>query len=1300
MISRRCIHAVKQVTGGEHARASRRGSRSAGQSRSADVGPSPLAASQPVARRALAQLRVRACWLTCLVLVAPALAQTLPGTGAPGDPFEVFGRLYSGQADLGFTLGDGWAQGASRLGVLDVNGNPARDALGRPFRAARLLDENWGNEGDGFDSTVFAGNNKNNDWIGADQSPWSWEGGGSGGPQKNDVTNAYIHTRIDPLTGDRWVFVGAETRSTSGDSHVDFEFNQAGIAVVGQTSGKLVGLGPAGGRTVGDLLISVDFTQGGRAPVASARIWDGSAYQLAPIPADTYSATNLADIAHGALGAWKHFTSDGAESDVLLQRQLVEAGVNLTALGIGYDVCAPDATFTAKTRSSSSFTADLKDFVLLRFPLQPPPRAEITAPQTLCPGATFEASAVELTGLSDTTFAWEIAGCGAILSDPSAPTITVQADADCVCDITLTVAVTGGECDSSVVAQKTVAIRDNVAPTLEGVPADEIAPCDAIPQPPAVTAVGHCSPATVEMSENTTPGDCRGEWTIKRTWTATDGCGNQASQTQTIAVVDTVAPVLAGVPVDATVECDAIPAPAQVSATDNCSDAFVQLNERIESGACDGSFVVVRTWTATDECDNQTVGIQRITVRDTTAPVLSGVPADETVECESIPQPPAVTASDNCSDAMVALHESVNTGDCADGFTITRTWTATDACGNQSSQSQVLTVRDTTAPLLAGVPADETVECDAVPDPAPVAATDNCSDPLVELNESVAPGDCPGRFTIRRTWTATDACGNQSSHTQVIRVQDTTDPVLAGVPADETVECDAIPQPATVTATDNCTAASVELAETVTPGDCQGRFTITRTWTANDECGNRASQSQVITVIDTQPPVLSGVPADATVECDAIPQPAQVTATDNCSDSRVDFDERVQPGACAGQSQIVRTWTATDDCGNQTTQSQTIQVVDTTAPVLSGVPADQTVECDSVPQPARVTARDNCSSAAVIFRESTQPGACAGQYVVTRTWTATDACGNQVERSQTITVQDTTPPVIRASDDGALFICDGPAELMLEASDNCSGILASTLDVQADHPERVVVEDLGAGVYRITLLGEVELTLRATATDGCNNTSAEQMFSVTAQCGDQACSPGFWRNHLERWRPTGFNPGDLFLTAFQITNLSSPEIPANFNRSITLLQALNSGGGSFGQTLFLGTAALLNAAHPEVDAPSSLETVRRIMQDAFAGRITFEQARSLFAGDIAAEGECGCPFSGGRPTTYDCQQDVCPGDVTGNGRVDLSDLSIVLRNFGKSGGVGQADGDFDGDGDVDLTDFAVLLSYYGVTCPG
>ncbi len=57
----------------------------------------------------------------------------------------------------------------------------------------------------------------------------------------------------------------------------------------------------------------------------------------------------------------------------------------------------------------------------------------------------------------------------------------------------------------------------------------------------------------------------------------------------------------------------------------------------------------------------------------------------------------------------------------------------------------------------------------------------------------------------------------------------------------------------------------------------------------------------------------------------------------------------------------------------------------------------------------------------------------------------------------------------------------------------------------------------------------------------------------------------------------------------------------------------------------------------------------------------------------------------------------CPQDLTGDGQIDLSDLAILLSNFGLPGG--PADGDLTGDGMVDLADLADFLPVIGTSCP-
>jgi hypothetical protein len=235
-----------------------------------------------------------------------------------------------------------------------------------------------------------------------------------------------------------------------------------------------------------------------------------------------------------------------------------------------------------------------------------------------------------------------------------------------------------------------------------------------------------------------------------------------------------------------------------------------------------------------------------VTFNDTTPPTISDV-ADAVVECTGSTAPSATgepTANDTCGTVTVTHTDGTMSDQCGNTGSFVRTWKVTDACGNEATSQQTITIVDTTAPSISDVP-DAIVECTGSTDPSATGeptGSDTCGSVSISHNDSFA-GACGNSGVITRTWTATDACGNTAQSTQLITVVDTTAPVLAGCPADTTVECDAVLPAATPTATDNCDSTpTITLSETSTKtsnGSCSDQnYIITRTWTATDACGN------------------------------------------------------------------------------------------------------------------------------------------------------------------------------------------------------------------------------------------------------------------------------------------------------------------------------------------------------------------------------------------------------------------------------------------------------------------------------
>ena len=509
-----------------------------------------------------------------------------------------------------------------------------------------------------------------------------------------------------------------------------------------------------------------------------------------------------------------------------------------------------------------------------------------------------------------------------------------------------------------------------------------------------------------------------------------------------------------------------------MSFTDNCN--IYSIVQTPAPGTNVGSRhgeVVKVTLVITDNEGNTDTCMVNITLNDATPPELAcpanvtiGTSAGGTGDCEGVHNWSHPLPIDNCHidslnvkytfpDGSMEVDNNVSHGDTTSkSFPLGTTqikYTTLDSAGNSTMCFWMVTVVDDEAPIIT-CPADvRGLVCGDIP---PAGASDkmsfealggtimdNCTVnaftvTYVDVSNGLSTCNFDDSLVITRTYTVTDSSGNYTTCVQkFIYDEDVTAPVISGVPNDTLVSCaEQVPAVPIVTAMDNCMnnePINLDFNEVVTNDSCHDKFVLTRTWTAYDNCNNSASASYTITVRDTIAPELHNVPADTLVLCqEEIPAvPSNVFATDNCGQLiNIEFNEVTVPRGCDDQYDVVRTWKATDACGNVMDSSQTILIRDTIPPVITGG-SDFEILCDQsnannddeliswLNNNAGAVAIDNCSQVTWTnnYNILNWVDGCGDTRYVDVTFYATDECDNVdsvIFRFGTI---DTIPPVFQ-----------------------------------------------------------------------------------------------------------------------------------------------------------------------------------------------------------------------------------------------------------------------------------------------
>ena len=525
---------------------------------------------------------------------------------------------------------------------------------------------------------------------------------------------------------------------------------------------------------------------------------------------------------------------------------------------------------------------------------------------------------------------------------------------------------------------------------------------------------------------------------------------------------------------------------------------------------------IERVWTATDNQGNSTTCTQnifykRVTTTDVVFPLNKDDFESPALDCMEDPTDLSmagepmingVSISSNGLCELAVSHTDQVFDICGTGgYKIIRTWTVVDWCSSEFIiDAQVINVMDKTAPTIT-CPNDFTVgtnsnSCTGEVMLPQAVAIDDCSELSIAANWQFGNGFGPftevpvGVYIV--TYTATDACGNSSTCTIEVTVEDTTAPIaicenhlVVGLLTDglSVIYASSIDDGSY----DNCGVDQILISrDGVNFSDSillncadglQGDLPITlRVYDTN---GNYNECNSTIQIQDNIAPTII-CPLATTIHCNDdvtnLNLTGEAIAIDNCSIDSIYFSDTNNLNTC-GEGTVTRTWTTLDGFGNTTSCIQLIQVEDNT-PLAIEFPEDIDLNgCSTSTLPDNTGEPINnkdCESLGITFDDITftnSPGLCIK---ILRTWTVVNWCQYEPNNPNS-GGYETHTQVIKVVDDGST-----DSVTIAGVITNESGNVMSNVQVFAN-ADSVVCMD---GVYEFPPLGSNELITITPMRDG------------------------------------------------------------------------------------------------------------------------------------------------------------------------------------------------------------------------
>ena len=552
--------------------------------------------------------------------------------------------------------------------------------------------------------------------------------------------------------------------------------------------------------------------------------------------------------------------------------------------------------------------------------------------------------------------------------------------------------------------------------------------------------------------------------------------------------------------------------------TDAVGDLRLELNDSGLDVNTPGTYTV--TYTCTDLSGNMATDTRTVTVAaaaDTIPPIITlDGPTAVTVTAGTAFDDPGVTCTDE-TDPNPSLDFDIVDIDLNTPGDYTVTYTCTDSSGNDATAvTWTVTViamdaeppeADTTDPVITIIGDDRlTITVGSTYEDAGATCTDETDGSLPVTTDSTVNISMQGTYTI--TYTCTDLSNNTGIDTRIVEV------VAAGPPADTTpptitingddrltITVGSTYEDAGATCTDETDGSLPVTTDSTVNISMQGTYTIT--YTCTDLSNNTGIDTRTVTVVaaetpaDTTDPVITiDGSSELTITAGTTYTERGATCTDETDGSlQVTTDGTVDT---SNPGTYTVTYTCTDLSGNMATDTRTVTVVaaetpaDTTDPVITiDGSSELTITAGTTYTEQGATCTDDTDPAPTVTTSGTVDTSRPGTYTVT--YTCTDSSGNGSTISRTVTVVDTTDPVI---------IINGSSELTIQAGSTYEDAGATCTDETDGSPQVTTT-----GAVDASAPGTYAVTYTCTDSSGNNATADRIVFVRAADTVDDTKAP-------------------------------------------------------------------------------------------------------------------------------------------------------------------------------------------------